>query len=77
VHACKSKSRRKVENDKVSSQTHNTQGMLSGKPFREKTQLEGEAASLSFSFRKYGYKYKEVISITCYETSSQKDRKDR
>jgi len=29
--------------------THKTQYMLSGKPFREKTKLEGEVVSLSFS----------------------------
>jgi len=42
---------------------HKTQDILSRKPFREKTQLEGEAASLSFSIWKYGCKYKEVMSV--------------
>ena len=37
--------------------------MLSRKPFREKTQLEGEAALLSFSVWKYGFRYKEVTSV--------------
>ena len=41
--------------------THNTQDILFGKPFQEKTQLEGEAASLSFSVWKYGCRYKEVM----------------
>jgi len=63
MHACKSKSSRKIENNKISSHTHNTQDMLSGKPFREKTQLEDEVASLSFSVWKYGCKYNEVMFV--------------
>ncbi len=39
---------RKIDNDKISSHTHNTEDILSWKPFQEKTQLEGEAVSLSF-----------------------------
>ena len=37
--------------------------MLARKPFREKTELEDEAASLSFSGWKYGYRYKEVMFV--------------
>jgi len=35
--------------------------MLYGKLFQEKTQMEGEPASLSFSVWKYDYKYKELM----------------
>jgi len=54
---------KKVENEKISSHTHNTQDMLYGKPFHEKTQLEGEATFLSFSVWKYGCSYKEVMFV--------------
>ena len=43
--------------------THKTQDILSGKPFREKTQLEGEATSLSFSVWKYGCRLKEARPV--------------
>ena len=49
MHACKIKSSKKVEIEKISLHTHNTQDMLSGKPFEEKTQSEGEAVSLFLS----------------------------
>ena len=65
VHACEWKLCRKVDNDKISSRTHKKQDMLYGKPFKEKTQLEGEATSLSFSIWKYDYSYKEVMSMAC------------
>ena len=45
---------KKVDNEKISLHTHKTQDMLYGKPFRDKTQLEGEGISLSFSVWKYG-----------------------
>ena len=63
MHACKSKSSRKVENDKINSHTHNTQDMFSQKPFWKKTQLVGEVASLSFYVWKYGCRYKEVMFV--------------
>ena len=46
------------ERQDILSHTHKTQDMLSGKPFQEKTQLEGEATLFSFSIWKYGWRYK-------------------
>ena len=43
--------------------THKTQDMISWKPFREKTKLEGEATLLSFFALKYAYRYKEVMPM--------------
>ena len=40
---------KKRREEKITTHTHKTQDMLSGKPFQYKTQLEGEVASLSFS----------------------------
>ena len=51
--------------ERPNKHTHKTQDMLSGKPFREKTLLEGEATFISFSVWKYGYKYKEVMIVAC------------
>jgi len=42
---------------------HKTQDILSSKPFQEKTHLEGESISLSFSVWIYGSKYKEVMYV--------------
>jgi len=49
----------------MSLHAHKTKYMLIGKPFREKTQLEGELASLSFSIWKYGFMYKDLIPVAC------------
>ena len=65
MHTCKSKLFRKKENEEIISHVHKTQDMLSRKPFWEKTQIEGKAASLSFSVWKYGYRYKELMSTAC------------
>ena len=38
-----------VEKYRMTTHTHKTQDILCGEPFQEKTHLEGEVASLSFS----------------------------
>ena len=51
------------ERQKKHTLTHKAQDMISGKPFREKTQLEGEVASLSFFVWQYRCRYKEVMFV--------------
>ena len=53
MHAYEWKLCRKVENEKNSMHTHKIQDILSRKPFWVKTEVEGEAISLSFSIWKY------------------------
>lgn len=51
--------KKKYQQNKKLTHTFDTRYALEN-PFRRKTQLEGEATSLTFSEWKYGYEYKEL-----------------
>jgi hypothetical protein len=61
---------RKIEKSKIQSHTiHKITSTCSGKPLREKTQLEGEAALLSFLWHGNNASTKEkALSIELPET---------
>lgn len=50
----------KIENNKLKLTNHNEHEICSGKPFREKTELEGEIALPSLSRKRNGCNYKRV-----------------
>ena len=55
--------KQKIENGKIKAHTHIKNKIYSRKPFRQKTQLEGEVTSLSFFVWKYGCRYKAVMPV--------------